>query len=249
MKHTKRIVEGYSMEEAFKTLNEKSNSKAKDIVKSKKATSRKLVEGSGVSDAARNRGLDQLFDAVIRRALMDSQADFEPIDSDVAFSGWVETLAGELFSEYFLDGKEFSGASLSKEEDAYLEDINKRVAKVANKLLGTSYKLVEEAKSRKVGKRVVEDASVQVPAPYNKYFEVVSPAEIDFVDGMYEIGDLVAGVKILAYLVAKDAYADIFDDAFLVNDSSMPVVSIVRDRVYPVDLSEVTEAKSSKVGK
>lgn len=151
----------YGLTETFEKLNETNASKAEP----KRATSTKIIEESGISDADRNLGLDRLFDAIIRRGLIDSQPDFEPIDSDVAFSGWVETLAGELFSEYFLDGKEFSGALLSKEDDAYLEDINNRVAKVANKLLGTSYKLVEEAKSSNAGKRVVE--SDKDPINYN----------------------------------------------------------------------------------
>lgn len=83
-------------------------------------------------------------------------------------------------------------------------------------------------------------AAPVIPAPYDKYFEVIDPNEIEFEDGMIEIGEEVDGATVLAYLAAKDEYFEYFDsDAFLIDDEACPVVEIAHDRCYPIDVEEI----------
>ena len=90
---------------------------------------------------------------------------------------------------------------------------------------------------------------IKIPAPYNKYFDILEESNIEFTDGMFKIGEEVGGCKILAYITPKDAYAEKFDDAFLVDaDEDTPiVVEIIHDRCYPLELPEdLDESLKSK---
>lgn len=58
----------------------------------------------------------------------------------------------------------------------------------------------------------------------------------------YGAGDKVSGATILGTLGPKNGYEDIFDSwYFLVDDPDFPVVEIVHDRLYPVELPELKE--------
>ena len=58
----------------------------------------------------------------------------------------------------------------------------------------------------------------------------------------YGAGDKVSGATILGTLGPKTGYEDIFDSwYFLVDDPDFPVVEIVHDRLYPVELPELKE--------
>lgn len=99
-----------------------------------------------------------------------------------------------------------------------------------------------KALNKKPTKKLVEavESTPIIPAPYDKYFEVIDPNEIEFEDGMIEIGEEVDGATVLAYLAAKDEYLEYFDsDAFLINDEACPVVEIAHDRCYPIDVEEI----------
>ena len=91
--------------------------------------------------------------------------------------------------------------------------------------------------------------TIKIPAPYNKYFDILEESDIEFTDGMFKIGEEVSGCKILAYITPKDAYAEKFDDAFLVDaDEDTPiVVEIIHDRCYPLELpKDLDESLKSK---
>ena len=90
----------------------------------------------------------------------------------------------------------------------------------------------------------VDRNATAIPAPYDKYFEIVDPSEIEFEEGMYAIGDEIednAGLHILAYLCAKPEFADSFDsDAFLVDDEQNPVVQIGgQNNVLPIYVDDL----------
>ena len=58
----------------------------------------------------------------------------------------------------------------------------------------------------------------------------------------YGAGDKVSGATILGTLGPKTEYEDLFDSwYFLVDDPDFPVVEIVHDRLYPVELPELKE--------
>ena len=58
----------------------------------------------------------------------------------------------------------------------------------------------------------------------------------------YGAGDKVSGATILGTLKPKDEYEDLFDSwYFLVDDPDFPVVEIVHDRLYSVELPELKE--------
>ena len=60
----------------------------------------------------------------------------------------------------------------------------------------------------------------------------------------YGTGDVVSGATILGTVAAKDGYEDIFDSwYFLIDDPDFPVVEIVHDRLYPVDVPENLQEK------
>ena len=53
----------------------------------------------------------------------------------------------------------------------------------------------------------------------------------------YVPGDKVSGATILAEVAPKDAYVEIFDSIYnLIDDPQFPVVEIVHDRLYPVEI-------------
>ena len=74
----------------------------------------------------------------------------------------------------------------------------------------------------------------KIPAPYNKYF-VISDEDDELV------GTTVSGVKLISLLEPKDPDA-IDTYGYLTTDSDFPVVEVVRDRVYPIDLDELGES-------
>lgn len=74
----------------------------------------------------------------------------------------------------------------------------------------------------------------KIPAPYNKYF-VISDEDDELV------GTTVSGVKLISLLEPKDPDA-IDTYGYLTTDSDFPVVEVVRDRVYPIDLDELSES-------
>ena len=128
----RNIVESYSIEEAFRALNKKATNK---VVESAKK---------------------EISDTIIRRALMKSKAEFEPIDGQISFDGYVETVAGDLYAKYVCGG-DFSGAFLSAEEEAELTALETRVQTAANELLGTNYTL--RSHMSESAKKVVESVS------------------------------------------------------------------------------------------
>ncbi len=74
----------------------------------------------------------------------------------------------------------------------------------------------------------------KIPAPYNKYF-VISDEDDELV------GTTVSGVKLIAVLEPKDPDA-IDTYGYLTTDRDFPVVEVVKDRVYPIDLDELSES-------
>lgn len=74
----------------------------------------------------------------------------------------------------------------------------------------------------------------KIPAPYNKYF-VISDEDDELV------GTTVSGVKLIAALEPKDPDA-IDTYGYLTTDRDFPVVEVVKDRVYPIDLDELSES-------
>lgn len=90
-------------------------------------------------------------------------------------------------------------------------------------------------KSRKESfkhRRTIKES--KIPSPYDKYF-VITDEDDELV------GDTVGGVNLIAALEPKDPdVLDIF--GYLTDDPDFPVVEIVRDRAYPVDLEELGES-------
>ena len=74
----------------------------------------------------------------------------------------------------------------------------------------------------------------KIPAPYNKYF-VISDEDDELV------GTTVSGVKLISLLEPRDPDA-IDTYGYLTTDPDFPVVEVVRDRVYPIDLDELSES-------
>ena len=89
-------------------------------------------------------------------------------------------------------------------------------------------------KSRKESFKHRRITESKIPAPYDKYF-VITKEDDELV------GDTVGGVNLIAALEPKDPdVLDIF--GYLTDDPDFPVVEIVRDRAYPVDLEELGES-------
>lgn len=89
-------------------------------------------------------------------------------------------------------------------------------------------------KSRKESFKHRRITESKIPAPYDKYFVITN--EDDEL-----VGDTVGGVNLIAALEPKDPdVLDIF--GYLTDDPDFPVVEIVRDRAYPVDLEELGES-------
>ena len=89
-------------------------------------------------------------------------------------------------------------------------------------------------KSRKESFKHRRITESKIPAPYDKYF-VITKEDDELV------GDTVGGVHLIAALEPKDPdVLDIF--GYLTDDPDFPVVEIVRDRAYPVDLDELSES-------
>lgn len=89
-------------------------------------------------------------------------------------------------------------------------------------------------KSRKESFKHRRITESKIPAPYDKYFVITN--EYDEL-----VGDTVGGVNLIAALEPKDPdVLDIF--GYLTDDPDFPVVEIVRDRAYPVDLEELGES-------
>lgn len=89
-------------------------------------------------------------------------------------------------------------------------------------------------KSRKESFKHRRITESKIPSPYDKYF-VITDEDDELV------GDTVGGVNLIAALEPKDPdVLDIF--GYLTDDPDFPVVEIVRDRAYPVDLEELGES-------
>lgn len=89
-------------------------------------------------------------------------------------------------------------------------------------------------KSRKESFKHRRITESKIPSPYDKYFVITN--EDDEL-----VGDTVGGVNLIAALEPKDPdVLDIF--GYLTDDPDFPVVEIVRDRAYPVDLEELGES-------
>ena len=89
-------------------------------------------------------------------------------------------------------------------------------------------------KSRKESFKHRRITESKIPAPYDKYFVITN--EDDEL-----VGDTVGGVNLIAALEPKDPdVLDIF--GYLTDDPDFPVVEIVRDRAYPVDVEELGES-------
>lgn len=89
-------------------------------------------------------------------------------------------------------------------------------------------------KSRKESFKHRRITESKIPSPYDKYF-VITDEDDELV------GDTVGGVNLIAALEPKDPdVLDIF--GYLTDDPDFPVVEIVRDRVYPIDLDELSES-------
>ena len=89
-------------------------------------------------------------------------------------------------------------------------------------------------KSRKESFKHRRITESKIPAPYNKYF-VISDEDDELV------GTTVSGVKLISLLEPKDPDA-IDTYGYLTTDPDFPVVEVVRDRVYPIDLDELSES-------
>ena len=89
-------------------------------------------------------------------------------------------------------------------------------------------------KSRKESFKHRRITESKIPAPYDKYFVITN--EDDEL-----VGDTVSGVKLIAALEPKDPDA-IDTYGYLTTDPDFPVVEVVRDRVYPIDLDELSES-------
>lgn len=76
----------------------------------------------------------ELTDEIIKKELLETQADYKPETSDLSFQAWVDDNAGYLYGSYII-GQEFSGAFLSDEEEAELTAIEDRVRAIANQIL------------------------------------------------------------------------------------------------------------------
>ena len=89
-------------------------------------------------------------------------------------------------------------------------------------------------KSRKESFKHRRITESKIPSPYDKYF-VITDEDDELV------GDTVGGVNLIAALEPKDPdVLDIF--GYLTDDPDFPVVEVVRDRVYPIDLDELSES-------
>ena len=89
-------------------------------------------------------------------------------------------------------------------------------------------------KSRKESFKHRRITESKIPSPYDKYF-VITDEDDELV------GDTVGGVNLIAALEPKDPdVLDIF--GYLTDDPDFPVVEVVRDRAYPVDLDELSES-------
>ena len=94
------------------------------------------------------------------------------------------------------------------------------------------------------------DSEIAIPTPYDKYFEIIEVEYDEDDDYSYKPGDKIDDVTILADVAAKDEWADQFDSIYsLTDDSQFPIVEIVHDRLYPVELPEddLNEATDNQV--
>lgn len=89
-------------------------------------------------------------------------------------------------------------------------------------------------KSRKESFKHRRITESKIPSPYDKYF-VITDEDDELV------GTTVSGVNLIAALEPKDPDA-IDTYGYLTTDPDFPVVEIVRDRAYPVDLEELSES-------
>ena len=141
-------------------------------------------------------------------------AALEPKDPDVL----------DIFG-YLTDDPDFPVVEIVRDR-AYPVDVEE---------LGES---LNKSKRRKYSKesfkhrRTIKES--KIPAPYNKYF-VISDEDDELV------GTTVSGVKLISLLEPKDPDA-IDTYGYLTTDSDFPVVEVVKDRVYPIDLDELSES-------
>ena len=141
-------------------------------------------------------------------------AALEPKDPDVL----------DIFG-YLTDDPDFPVVEIVRDR-AYPVDLEE---------LGESLNKSKRRKSRKESfkhRRTIKES--KIPAPYNKYF-VISNEDDELV------GTTVSGVKLIAALEPKDPDA-IDTYGYLTTDRDFPVVEVVRDRVYPIDLDELSES-------
>ena len=141
-------------------------------------------------------------------------AALEPKDPDVL----------DIFG-YLTDDPDFPVVEIVRDR-AYPVDVEE---------LGES---LNKSKRRKYSKesfkhrRTIKES--KIPAPYNKYF-VISDEDDELV------GTTVSGVKLISLLEPKDPDA-IDTYGYLTTDPDFPVVEVVKDRVYPIDLDELSES-------
>ena len=94
------------------------------------------------------------------------------------------------------------------------------------------------------------DSEIAIPTPYDKYFEIIEVEYDEDDDYSYKPGDKIDDVTILADVAAKDEWADQFDSIYsLTDDSQFPIVEIVHDRLYLVELPEddLNEATDNQI--
>lgn len=123
---------------------------------------------------------------------------------------------------------------------------------VANEISGMEFvdknraDIIDNIYNKELVRVNVIDESINessVPSPYDKYFTIsnYTPEENE-----YKIGEMIAGLKILAYLEPKSEYEDVIDTyPFLVDSNETPVVEIVHDRAYTVDIKDLPKLKES----
>ena len=141
-------------------------------------------------------------------------AALEPKDPDVL----------DIFG-YLTDDPDFPVVEIVRDR-AYPVDLEE---------LGESLNKSKRRKSRKESfkhRRTIKES--KIPAPYNKYF-VISDEDDELV------GTTVSGVNLIAALEPKDPDA-IDTYGYLTTDPDFPVVEVVKDRVYPIDLDELSES-------
>ena len=101
--------------------------------------------------------------------------------------------------------------------------------------LSEAYRKLNNKNTRR---RVNEAVERDIPAQFRKYYKI---SDYEPSGGEYEVGDRVGEFEIAAYLEPKDQYDRIEIWPFLLKSKDgYMVAEVAWDRVYPVNIDEVT---------